>query len=109
MRGSLREVGSWAVLPASLSLIGYGLALQVWPDPAGRFFSALLGLDAVTLHPLHGWATPLAGLALWLAASYAAAAAGWALWRRARHGPHTLPLDAPEHLALARQGRGTLP
>jgi len=79
MRTSMREIGSWAPLAGALSLIGYAVALELWPLAAGRLFAALFRLDPLSLIPLHGWAEVLPGVGLWLAGCYAAAAIAWLL------------------------------
>ncbi len=84
MRSTIQEITGWAPLPAALSLTLYGIALQLWPGPAERLFAAVFALDPQSLQPIQGWAALVPGLLLWSAASYAAAAAGWAIRRKAR-------------------------
>jgi hypothetical protein len=84
MRSKIQEITGWAPLAAALSLTLYGIALQLRPVPAGRFFAAVLALDPQSLQPIQEWSTVVAGLLLWVAGSYAAAAAGCVIWREAR-------------------------
>lgn len=81
MTKHLREIGAWARLPAALSFIVYGVALELWPAASSRFFVWLFQLDPFWLRPLHGWDAVLPGLLAWLAACYALAAVGWAVGR----------------------------
>lgn len=95
MGNPIRNLAEWAPVPAAVSMAVYGIALDGWPLQAGRFFASVFQLDPVTLHPLHGWAAVLPGIALWIAACYTAVAAAWL----AQHG-----LVRLRHLAAVRGG-----
>ncbi|HEX9843910.1 MAG TPA: hypothetical protein VGC20_14220 [bacterium] len=101
MYTSLRSIGGWAPLPAALSMIGYALALDLWPLRAGQVFASLFRLHPFTLQPIHGWAAALPGIALWIVACYGAAAVGWVLWHRAGSVPAVVPA-----LPHVRQSQG---
>jgi hypothetical protein len=84
MRTSVRKISSWAPLPAALSMLGYGIALDLWPLQAGHLFASLFRLDPFTLRPIHGWPAVMPGIAISIAACYAVVAVSWALWHAGR-------------------------
>ena len=98
MRAPIRTIGSWAPLPAALSMLVYGIALDLWPLQAGHFFASVFRLDPFSLMPIHGWLASVPGIALWIAACYAAAAAGWAF----HYGASAIPI---RHSASCRAER----
>lgn len=109
MQTPIRGIASFAPVAAPLSMIAYGLALDMWPQAAGGLFAALFRLDPWTLQPLEGWAAVLPGVALWVAGCYAAGALGWALWHMARsRQPEALARALPDLSTplLARRARG---
>jgi hypothetical protein len=83
VRPSFRRIAAWAPLPAALSMLVYGIALDAWPLQAGHFFASVFRLDPFTLLPIHGWLATLPGIAGWIVACYAATVS-WAIWRAAR-------------------------
>lgn len=78
---TVRTIGGWAPLVAALSIVVYAVALELWPLRAGHLFATLFRVDPFGLTPIQGWAEVLPGVALWIAACYAAAAGAWLLLR----------------------------
>lgn len=94
MQNPVKGLASWVPLAAPISMVIYGIALDLWPRAAGHVFAAVFRVNPWTLQPIEGAREVLAGIALWLAACYAVGAATWAL-RQA--------LAAPRHARAARE------